>query len=346
MEKVASKERDMSVDIAKGAAILCVVAGHASFPLTLWVNVYSFHMAFFFIIAGFFISLNNGYFKFILSKFLRLTVPFYAYFFFCAVVCLLFCKEKLPQDFFSVRILLQDPFDRNGTFPLIHPLWFVNALFGGMVLFAVFHRAFAKLSGGISWVLKIVLLMITGQLVVEAQTFLNANSPWLPLFRGVIAACLLGIGYIGWREREKWNNSTVCFVAAYIFLGILWRFTPNYVMAQHTYDSGFAKHLFMLCSVCGFIAVFGVCKTIERIPVLSDFLLLCGKNSFTLMALHMSVFELIPERLVIDLLGTWFSKSLLFAAGVIVPLAIGILTDRLRRLKTPVKKFLCPGISE
>ena len=335
MEKVISKKRSMSVDIAKGAAILCVVAGHCGFPLTLWINPYSFHMAFFFIIAGFFINAESGFFKFISSKITRLLVSFYAYFFACAVLALLFCEEVLPSDFFSLRVLLLDPFNRNGTFSLIHPLWFLTALFCGMFLFRLFYRAAAKLTTGISWQRQILILAIIGQFLVEAQAFLSIDSALNILFRGLIVATLLGIGYVGWKARKNWNNSTVYFIAAYVFLTLLWRFHPNYIMAQHNYNRGIIKHLFMLCSLSGFLTVFGVCKTIESIPILSKFLALCGKHSFTLMALHIAAFKLIPQDLpagLPNILGnSWLQKTLLFTTGVVVPLAIGASFDYLRR---------------
>ena len=51
------KSRDDRIDMVKGIAIILVVLGHSGFPLTHWV--YLFHMAVFFICAGYFITEKN-----------------------------------------------------------------------------------------------------------------------------------------------------------------------------------------------------------------------------------------------------------------------------------------------
>lgn len=348
---VASKEREILVDIAKGVAILCVVAGHSGFPLTLWINPYSFHMAFFFMIAGFFIKTDAGFIKFVSQKFSRLIIPFYAYFLSFAIISLLLSKYVpcsgivSPKNFLSINVLLMDPFNRNSSFSLIHPLWFLTTLFGGMVLFALLQRIFSSVSPKIHWLGKILLLIIIGQGVVETQSMFSTVALLQVLARWIIVACFLGIGSVGWKEQERWNNSTVIFVATYIFLMISWRFSPNYIIAQHVYGRGMVKHVFMLCSVLGAISALGICKALKAIPRVSAFLSFCGKQSFTIMALHMSAFELVtlteravmPRKIFVRLSdmtsNSWMQRTLLFIAGIIFPLAAVLLVDRLRLIK-------------
>ena len=75
--KTNKKTRDESVDALKGFGILTVIAGHCAFPLTLWINPYSFHMPLFFMIAGFFLNFRISHSEFIKTKFQRLMIPFF-----------------------------------------------------------------------------------------------------------------------------------------------------------------------------------------------------------------------------------------------------------------------------
>ena len=51
--------RNTSISIAKGIAIILMVAGHAECPGTLMSLIYIFHMPLFFITAGYFFSRRN-----------------------------------------------------------------------------------------------------------------------------------------------------------------------------------------------------------------------------------------------------------------------------------------------
>ena len=48
------------IDVAKGLAIILVVAGHAGFPILVEGAIYSFHMPLFFMTSGFVLFLYPG----------------------------------------------------------------------------------------------------------------------------------------------------------------------------------------------------------------------------------------------------------------------------------------------
>jgi len=52
---VISNQRNLTFDIMKGIAILCMMIGHSTWPPE-WLHrlIYSFHMPLFFIVAGYF----------------------------------------------------------------------------------------------------------------------------------------------------------------------------------------------------------------------------------------------------------------------------------------------------
>lgn len=70
--------RNNTIDIGKGIAIILMCIGHAYCPIILKDFIYMFHMAFFFIVSGYFISNNNliNPKRFIWNKTKRLWLPF------------------------------------------------------------------------------------------------------------------------------------------------------------------------------------------------------------------------------------------------------------------------------
>jgi len=73
------KNRDSTIDIAKGICIFLMVLGHTYFYS--WFNdrVYLFHMPFFFFVSGFFFSSKNKAKDFVANKTKRLLVPMFVY---------------------------------------------------------------------------------------------------------------------------------------------------------------------------------------------------------------------------------------------------------------------------
>lgn len=52
MTNFIKKERDKSIDIARGLAIILVVVGHSGINQYFWNLIYFFHMPLFFFISG------------------------------------------------------------------------------------------------------------------------------------------------------------------------------------------------------------------------------------------------------------------------------------------------------
>lgn len=76
------KERDLTIDIAKGICIYLVVLGHCHNAGLIRHYIYLFHMPFFFFVSGFFFNRKDGFIKFLKAKFKRLLIPFCVYWLF------------------------------------------------------------------------------------------------------------------------------------------------------------------------------------------------------------------------------------------------------------------------
>lgn len=63
------------IDVARGLAIICVVFGHASIPVSLECFIYSFHMPLFFFISGIVFSAKRDFIPFVKNKVMALLLP-------------------------------------------------------------------------------------------------------------------------------------------------------------------------------------------------------------------------------------------------------------------------------
>lgn len=54
-------KRNETIDIARGIAIILMCMGHAHCPNILYRFIYMFHMAFFFITSGYFLTKRNQF---------------------------------------------------------------------------------------------------------------------------------------------------------------------------------------------------------------------------------------------------------------------------------------------
>ena len=76
MAHAAAKPRLTYIDIAKGFAMLCIIAGHFGI-VTANRFVYTFHVPLFFLISGYFLSTRLDLKTFVEKKVRQLIVPYY-----------------------------------------------------------------------------------------------------------------------------------------------------------------------------------------------------------------------------------------------------------------------------
>jgi fucose 4-O-acetylase-like acetyltransferase len=142
----ADVTRSVTVDLAKGLAIMLVVVGHydlAEAPdwwRSLHELIYTFHMPVFFVMAGYtwHVRPQERYFGYLARKAQRLLLP-------CLSIAVLYLGMKLAA---SILIDLKHPLDRmaviNVVIDPVHSVvpfvWFLYALFAVYAIFPLLHR--------------------------------------------------------------------------------------------------------------------------------------------------------------------------------------------------------------
>ena len=112
--------RDVTFDIMKGLGIICMILGHIPVGGITQQVIYSFHMPMFFFISGYFFSRKNTFLEFIRGKFLTILLP--AFF----TIGILLLYRVLAHLLIGTELVLFSH--------IIGPLWFLFALFWGVVI--------------------------------------------------------------------------------------------------------------------------------------------------------------------------------------------------------------------
>ncbi|MDF2155715.1 acyltransferase family protein [Vibrio sp. CAU 1672] len=130
-----------AINSIKTISILAVVLGHINNPYNNFI--YSWHMPFFFLVAGFLFKYNLSLIEFVKKKFQRLIMPYYIFSFIAVAVEGLkrFILNRPPLQFFEVSKAIF--FDMNqeslsGTYAFA--LWFLPSLFFSSILLWILLR--------------------------------------------------------------------------------------------------------------------------------------------------------------------------------------------------------------
>ncbi len=193
------KERDLTVDIAKGIGIILVVFGHT---VARWGGeheglhrfIYSFHMPLFFYLSGIYIASGKDFNSFIKSKFTRLCIPFFFWFVFYIVLAILLQLVRqlvlhdsgAPYVFSSyistanlsklVLVPLLANWDSLYNARIYVDLWFLPAVFSIVVLSFAIQKYLYKINSIILFSISTVVSFI---IVFLNNTYnFHAHIPW------------------------------------------------------------------------------------------------------------------------------------------------------------------------
>lgn len=326
------RERDVSLDVAKGLGIAFVVGGHSHIEL-LGINFYGFHMPLFLFISGYLFS-PKPFSRFFAAKGRSLLVPLYAYIFIYSIVYAISVKAGMyPGETHPwLYTVLIDPFLSCHNIPFVSAMWFVGALFLSSFLF----NAHLNIFGSRTWLNAILGVGLILALVhYPPGVYLGAY-----VARTFIAFAWLCLGH-AFRKMEsalapgQWLGlMTIVFTIC-----SLYAVSPGFTMVWNEYHGASYSPLFF--GVSGSVLTILLAKQIRgRAQTLFASL---GRESLHIMANHLFVFFLVSLALS-ALLGdrSWFENVfsypaqqmvfIYFCCGLLIPWYVA---TRLRILSGP-----------
>ncbi len=287
------------VETLKCIGIVVVILGHISSPLSSFI--YSWHMPFFFIIAGFFLKVDLSPILFFKKEFYRLMIPYFIFsllaIFIESIKRLVLNRDMLNwNDVLQGTLLWMDINTLSDTYAFV--LWFLPAL-----LFARFSVYLVIRYIQFNWFrwFTLFLLFFLG-IYIELPFAID---------EGLNAALFV---YIGWCLFKEDNNFLIlgCIMLGclYLFFGI-----PSLDMASKSYQNPLLN---IIWSVSFSYLIITAIRTLDINPRL---ILIWGGNTMLLFIIHPYTNNI--ATLIVDkyMSGFWFIKlfiSLLILQCVIL----------------------------
>ena len=342
MEKSNPNKRLPEFDIAKGIAILCVILGHLGIKSINRI-VFLFHMPLFFLISGYFLSLNDSFEQFSKKKFKQCIIPYIA-------TCVAICIASVPVSMYFHqdvgRNLLKwfcGSIYGSGTLPGIIPgfpsfigaLWFLEALFFGCLIVRYLIERFS---------LKDAAIII---LIVAYIGYATARKAWLPfnIQAGCTAAGFIYLGYIFRRESFVQKTINLPLLLSLIFI-VVWcvKFFNGFWLVQNYFGNGWMD-VIGACAASYLILL--ACRIIAtKDSFFSKTMQWYGKNSIVVLAFHIIELNLIPKAGALSWInGFGFSSALSIVILVFLKIAWASLGIVLVNHAPVLKRIFFPGKS-
>ena len=283
------------VDIAKGIAILLVLLGHLLMgDLLLKKWIYAFHMPFFFIVAGFFIS-EKPFGLYASRRVSSLIVPYLLFAFLFSTLAL---KNFIPVLYATNQSLLKA--GSNGM------LWFLPCLFFSLL---IVHAIRKKMRGHALLAGLSILAFVSLGYFLNLQYhggFLRFFDKWgLPLATDVV---LLGAsfslaGYLfAWHGGLKWlsggHKATAAALVLLMFVALLsvcYHTRRSYPqMATGDLGNWYVYFVVAVCASVGLLALSRLLNAVSR----CRWLVWLGKNSLTLFLVHRILVGILQKQVI------------------------------------------------
>lgn len=312
----ADQKRIPWLDISKGIAIVLVIIGHVS--LVPWEPyrkiIFSVHMPLFFIVAGY-TSKPKIDFNSLKKIFKRLFVPYSVTF--LIGILLIFVRTKQidiwyeAEKFFWASGVPAEygpgrPVTGEETIPVIGALWFLPCMFWAKLIFTGFIQITERCREWIQYLLTSAFIVI-GYIIGQYYK--------IPMGIDIAFFCV-GFMYAGYIMKRK-----RVFDKKVISIGILacglWymalKCNAIELSARFYRDFPFCIWSFV-GAVAGSYLIFVISdELINRVPVLKELLVFCGKNSLIILCIHVIESQIISWEKLINVAGRPFVSGICIA---------------------------------
>jgi fucose 4-O-acetylase-like acetyltransferase len=342
------------MNILKAIGIILVVIGH---KYQIFLPIYSFHMALFFFISGFFYkpSHEQNIFHFVTSRTKSLLGVYFAYNTFFAMVTYILASQfeihlgQLPtlENFFL------EPFVSGHQYLLHNAGWFVPQLFLVQMVFIFSYIGIKKIVKNHFVHLAFFLILGWSGLYLAknpiAMTSPLGNIGQFLYVRSSYGLCFFYVGYF----FKNYCRDVDIFRSEWLFAAIIslalisheWAKIRNYNVVNGFFEGD--TFLPLVTGMLGIYLSMFFAKGIARIVKQNDCLYAIGENTFHIMSLHIFIFFLLNVlfaqifRFDIHQLrgisGVFFAYDvehywpLYVTAGVLIPTLAGMMFKRTKR---------------
>ena len=329
--------RDISIDILRGIAILFVIFGHISRDVYLQSYIWGFHMPIFFFISGvlFESSRYKDTYAFVKSKFKSLVLP-YIFFYFLTLVYWILIERHTRGHNLTICSQFVGLF--YGTYSLDYmyfngALWFLPCLFSMEIIYWFVEKLRYR------WLIFITVLAfnVIGVLLVDVI----GGAIW-GLNAAMIAICFYAIGHLFRAEIATINRKfrKWLIVIVFICIGLQYIFVPYTGKADLAALDISVPILYIPTGMIGVILYFSLSRIIARNSILEWL----GRSSLVLFALQEPVYRVVIfiGAKIMHLETELFRQNMLccFGATIIVVIVTYPIVICYNRWINPILKML------
>ena len=366
------KKREVIWDIVKGIGIISIVIGHVVPNEILHHFVYMYHLAIFYFVAAFFYNEKKYGDQPFFNIGQRIKGIWVKYIFYGSILILLrnvFVKyhfyatetpkyEKFEQ--FIVPILNTMTFKNNELFA--GALWFVPTLllalglFGGMIYVAIkVQRSICskikiqdeQIQKYIKYGLILVFTILYGVLGVYLNKNVLALSFHIHTVFLVIPICTMGYFCREYIEKikkaKKWYIVIPTVIISALFL--LYIIIKKQMIIELSLEMIINGYMFFIVSFIGICFCLASASIIEKIPGLNKLIELCGKHSFSIMALHFAcvkgvdvIYSKMIGEINPEVISRWVTSYgdklwiIYVLVGCIIPLIFSVIVEYIKKI--------------
>ncbi len=295
------KNRDKTMDVARGIAIMVMIMGHTGcgipfFDFSLWYHAW--HMPIFYIVSGYFFSGRNSDIQsFIAKKARQLLVPFafwlafdYVYYFFQS-----YDWEYIKNNLLNACFVW--PTGCKG-FPVAGALWFLPALFSLEAIYIVMTRLFTNKK--IFYIMAVV-VGFCGMAAAKCGMYLPFG-----IDAALVGVPFMAVGELLWTNRshrfvkELMNMRWYVFLPVFIIVNLLFFYNGS-VNFRGTYSNNFLLTYFN--AIMGSVLLFNISRfavgNLGNVPGIRLTLNVCsltGMNSIIYVCLNQRIISLVQPK--------------------------------------------------
>lgn len=340
-------QRDKHVDVMFFWGILFVVIGHNYQLRGFFFHAYSFHMAFFFFISGYLFKIRRNYLdkvRFIIHKTKSQLLPYFVFntLFFLLAYALRPAGINLTNDFSFYNFFIE-PFISGHQNSFIIPCWFLLNLYivNGLMQFTYLRESRQYIA--------VVLAILFVLALIGMHYGLNQYRDFrLTLVRTTFALLFFQIGIIFQTYKtvlDKYLFNPVMLLILYFVIIIIVNVYGelNYSIVWGNLET--KRLLVPLVSTTLIIALsYGITYHLAQALKSNSLILVIGKHSFYIMALHLFIFFVVNYTFY---LAGWIEKDALSniyyrynvertfllyqLPAILIPTLIGIIITKYKR---------------
>lgn len=221
------KEKNKQFIILQAIAIILVLIGHkgAGFEtFNNWFYIYSYHMAIFIFISGYFFSIKNilNLKSYIWKKVKSLIIPYYIYNLIYGIIVTILRKNGIV-DFgndLSLKSFFIDGWIDGQPYMLNLATWFVLSLFLIQISFSFIRLLCEKIKFNNEYLILATLLIFGISTIAITNSEITISPYFLPILRVLFLLPFFQFGYIYKNKLEKIDNINSIFYFGILFIAI------------------------------------------------------------------------------------------------------------------------------